>query len=857
VKGAFALVAATFACAFAAMPRQVIAAPIHGQLLGSMSESAPMSVSIVLPLRNQADLNVLLGRLYDPADPLYGHYLNPQEFVQRYGPSLDDIDAVAAFAAKHSLQVGQVSGNGTVIRLVGSVSAVEGAFGVKLNTYVDADGRQFHVPDQGPTITADIAGRVIGVLGLDNSAKPQMYHSFAPASVVDSPTALHVTGEAGGLAPADVQKIYGLTVSATSGSGQTAGVFEMDGWAPADIAKFQKEFGIKALKPTLVSVDGGNGEPQDEGGQAETTLDIDMLTTLAPDLTAIDVYATPEPTEDSSYEQQAVDIFNAMASDDKINVASVSYGISELDLAGATVTVDGEIVDCMQAENQALEQMAVQGQTVCVAAGDAGAYTDQEFFPDVPNTSDPGSQPYVLSVGGTKLFDTATETYISETSWADPDDLGRGFDGTGGGGGISSVWQIPSYQLGLSTAINTQGSTSMRNVPDVSLYGDYDNGGYGIYISFAGFAPAWYDVNGTSASSPLWASFLADVNSERNTNGLGEIGLANPAIYAAAENAATYKADFHDIADGSNNLYYDAVKGYDNSTGWGSFKGDSLLATLAPATQPVVPMSLLFNPGSAVTNTVTTGTVTLSGPAPTGGAVVKIAATGVTKSITVPAGAQGVSFSLLAGDPGTETVNAFYNGGKATGDLNVVAAFGVASVTVDPTIAPTESIVGVNIKMTAATPAGGANVKLFQGGTDLGTIPLIAGETDYSTLIFTRGSVGTEIVKATFGKSSATATIDVVFAPKVETITFAQNPLYKGQTELGTVTLKSGAPVGGAAVLILLDDEAGYARLTIPQGSTSGTFTIGPFTNGGIYKFTAYYNGREVSGKLTVEKPPV
>jgi hypothetical protein len=116
-------------------------------------------------------------------------------------------------------------------------------------------------------------------------------------------------------------------------------------------------------------------------------------------------------------------------------------------------------------------------------------------------------------------------------------------------------------------------SAGMRNVPDVSLNADPQTG-YSIY-----YRSRWYIYGGTSCASPLWAAFTARVNQYRIQRGIGPLGFANPSLYQLA-GSSRYGADFHDIADGSTNLYYSTVAGYDNATGWGSFNGASLLADL-------------------------------------------------------------------------------------------------------------------------------------------------------------------------------------------------------------------------------------------------------------------------------------
>src|SRR5271163_3355247 len=50
------------------------------QPIGTLPASASLNLVIGLPLRNQAGLNGLLRRIYDPASPSFHQYLTPQQF---------------------------------------------------------------------------------------------------------------------------------------------------------------------------------------------------------------------------------------------------------------------------------------------------------------------------------------------------------------------------------------------------------------------------------------------------------------------------------------------------------------------------------------------------------------------------------------------------------------------------------------------------------------------------------------------------------------------------------------------------------------------------------------------------------
>ena len=153
--------------------------------------------------------------------------------------------------------------------------------------------------------------------------------------------------------------------------------------------------------------------------------------------------------------------------------------------------------------------------------------------------------------------------------------------GAGSGGGISPDGiPLPSYQNGLGNSANG-GSTTLRNVPDVAMEGDFDNYACAAHVCNGDWA-------GTSFAAPRWAGFMALVNQqavEAGTAPAGGIGFINPLLYQFAQgpNASN---DFHDIVSGNNKtenqpVWFSAVTGYDLTTGWGSANGQSLIDDLA------------------------------------------------------------------------------------------------------------------------------------------------------------------------------------------------------------------------------------------------------------------------------------
>ena len=184
----------------------------------------------------------------------------------------------------------------------------------------------------------------------------------------------------------------------------------------------------------------------------------------------------------------------------------------------------------------------------------------------------------------------AGPTYSSESSW----DTSNRPDAVGGGGGISSYVALPSWQQGLATPSN-KGSATYRMVPDVSLNANPATG-YAVYYSDPTNGAGWYVYGGTSCAAPLRAAFAALVNEARLTADFSPLGFWNPTLYPLGSSTLGTGA-FHDVNNGSTNLYYPTTTGYDLATGWGSFNGQGLFNALTAASlPPAAPTSLTLTP---------------------------------------------------------------------------------------------------------------------------------------------------------------------------------------------------------------------------------------------------------------------
>ncbi len=535
--------------------------------LGRVAATNRLNLAIGLPLRDQDDLKNLIAEISNPSSPNFRHYLTPDQFTETYGPTEQDYQAVIAFAKSNGLAVTMTHQNRLLLNVSGSVTDVERVFHVTMHNYWHPkEARTFFAPDVEPSL--DLAVQVLHVDGLNNYYRPHpRYHvkRILTNEVSDASPKLGA-GPGGTYMGNDFRSAYVPGVVMT-GTGQTVGLLQFDGYTPADIAYYANKAGITNPPPlTNVLLDGFNGVPTGNGGEGEVSLDIEMVMSMAPGVAGIIVY------EDNPYNGNPNTMLNRMATDNLAKQIGCSWGWG----GGADAVADGIFL-----------QMAAQGQTFYNASGDSDA-----FYANDPMYLFPSGEPNITEVGGTTLSTAgAGGAWLSETVW-------NWGGGEGSSGGIAPDYAIPGYQQGLSMAANL-GSTSQRNIPDVAMVGD------NVYVRADGQDQ---DVGGTSCAAPLWAAFTALVNQQAALQGRPTVGFVCPAIYTIGK-SSLFATTFHDTTTGNNfspnsPAKFPAVTGYDLCTGWGSPGGQSLIDALAGATFIVITTNFLTWEGCTPTNGV-------------------------------------------------------------------------------------------------------------------------------------------------------------------------------------------------------------------------------------------------------------
>ena len=517
--------------------RDNVAAPI-----GRLPANQVMTLNVVLPLRDQAGLDLFLEDLHNPASPTYRHFLTVSEFTERFGPTQADYDAVVRLVKANGFTVIGGSRDGMNVLIKGPVSAIEAAFHVSMMRYQHpTENRVFYGPDREPTTSLSFP--LWHVSGLDNYSIPHPMlvkksdyakaHGISAEAVVSHATT--GSGPSASFLGSDMRAAY-ATGTTLTGAGQNLGLFEYLGTDLADLNTYYKNVKQTNTVPiTLLSTDGTGTSCVDSraGGRCddtEQTLDMTQALGMAPGLASLVMYVGSTDTA----------IISAMTTHNPLpTTIGCSWGWTPADPS----TLDPYF-----------KKMAAQGQNFFAASGDSSTWSKR-------NEAWPADDANVVSVGGTDLVTaSAGGAWKSETAWADS------------GGGISpDKIAIPAWQQ-ISGVINSsnKGSTTLRNGPDVAA-----NANFTFYTCADQTACLANEYGGTSFAAPMWAGFIALVNQKLASEGDKPVTFLNPMIYTS-----TYRAGFNDIVSGKSGSY-SAVSGYDLVTGWGSPK-PGLITALAP-----------------------------------------------------------------------------------------------------------------------------------------------------------------------------------------------------------------------------------------------------------------------------------
>src|SRR5438874_802557 len=519
--------------------------------LGRAPASERHRVVVSLDVRNREGLEAFLADVQDPSSPRYRQFLSQAEFDALYAPTEAQEQAVIDHLRGAGLRVSERFPNRLLVGAAGSVAALERAFGVEIHS-VERGGKRHYAALDEPSLPAEMASYVVGVIGLDDlSARHPHVGSVSPAAAPRAALGSNCCH----LSPNDVLAFYDNTAAA-SGAGQTIVIAGAYAWRDTDTTAFNSQWGLP--QPPVGSAQVCTGPSTSSGckfssqNSIEIALDVEYAHGTAPAARILNYMSASTSLADFTT------MYNRIVTDNPGHVVSTSWGACEVGVSAATQQTDDNIF----ANGNAI------GQSWFAASGDSGSRDCSNLL----GVDNPANSPHVMGVGGTTpacsggmtSSSPACAGYGSESAWS------------GSGGGVSLVFARPAFQRGCGVPAGTQ-----RLVPDVALEA---NPSPGNYVAENG---SWWVVGGTSDAAPQWAGLAAELVQQSG----GALGNPGALLYGRCGTAA-----LHDITSGSNGDYSAGV-GYDMVTGLGSFDARNLLAAVAPTSTTTTSTTTTTLPG--------------------------------------------------------------------------------------------------------------------------------------------------------------------------------------------------------------------------------------------------------------------
>eukprot|EP01138_Halocafeteria_seosinensis_P012381 gb/GECG01012651.1/.p1 GENE.gb/GECG01012651.1/~~gb/GECG01012651.1/.p1 ORF type:complete len:592 (+),score=73.71 gb/GECG01012651.1/:1-1776(+) len=554
-----------------------------------------LTFSVSLPESNLDKLDQIFKEVTDPDSPKYGQYKEPEELNRLTATPSHILKEVWNYFEQNGAKCKAFWSH---LECGATVEEVEAMFNTEVHDFQHKLSGAVALRINGKfTFPEELQGKVNFISGLTQLPVPR----YGRSRKIDVQQYTVV--------PETLTNVYNIQTSGSSRTSQAAAEFQnYPPFLPSDLKTFISKTGITSF---TIGTKIGPFNPGYAG--AESDLDVQYLGAVG-------------EGNDNWYwtEQQWMYEFSNQAlqkqRSDLPDIISMSYGWSEAQQCQIAPSSEpcsngGGSEAFVNQVNTNFQKLGATGVTLVAASGDAGAHgrSDAGCSATKCNPAFPASSPYLTAVGATMFSSVTTggnSPICNEVSCA-----------TGGtetvctskggaalitsGGGFSNYASTPDYQTNeVNTYINTQGAVPPSN--------DYNSGGRG-YPDVAALGHAYYielngqeaQVDGTSASCPVFAGVIGLLNAYRVENGRSTIGFANPLLYKIARE---HPNAFNDITTGNNyctegqccSTGFTATKGWDATTGLGTPNVANLLSALQAIDGLKAPSQKVLNLGKTL-----------------------------------------------------------------------------------------------------------------------------------------------------------------------------------------------------------------------------------------------------------------
>ncbi|KAI9436186.1 subtilisin-like protein [Lactarius indigo] len=514
---------------------------------GPAPRDAALRFRLALVQNDTEGLQTKLMDVSTPSSPQYGQWLSKEEVGAFVTPKHETVTAVNEWLAANGLKATVLSPFGDWIGFETTVSHANLLFDADFSTFVHHESGKSairtlaysipaslrdHLQLVHPTISFPAPNVVGGRPVVRSLAKNMPRRNITSAT---TPTLCDAV-----MTPECVQRLYNIPRTSASQSSNKLAVsgFLQEFANRADLRKFLEIYRTD-LSPnntfTLQTIDGGtNTQTLDQAG-LEADLDVQYTIGLASGVPTVFI-SVGDQYQDGDLEG-FLDIINFLGGKSAPpQVLTTSYGQGENTISRALCN--------------AYASLGARGVSILFSSGDGGVSgsgsQNAECTTFVPTF--PSGCPFVTSVGGTQNFNPETSAPFSS-------------------GGFSNYFDTPSYQIAAKEAYLTKlggtcagrFNTSGRGFPDVSA------AGANLQIVSSGYVTS---VEGTSCSSPIFASIVSLLNDRLIAAGKPVLGFLNPFLYSTGASA------LNDITTGGNpgcnTDGFPAMVGWDPVTGLGT-----------------------------------------------------------------------------------------------------------------------------------------------------------------------------------------------------------------------------------------------------------------------------------------------
>ncbi|KAJ7858989.1 family S53 protease [Mycena leptocephala] len=494
--------------------------------VGLAADTTTINLRIALASSDIPGLEKTLLDVSTPSSSNYGNHLSKAEvsnlvmvlnilirFIRFPGqcflaPTTEAVTAVQAWLASHDLVANVSSSAGDWLSLTVPVSKANEMLAAKYETFQHtASGKTYARTLSSPCPLKLQTTSPLSIRHLPSITPSPFRRSFLPLNPLLIPTTA-------------------ATEPKSKNSIAVAGFIDQFA-RRADLKSFLQQFRTTMDDTTTFTtqeLDGGKNSQGASQAGIEANLDIQYTIGVA---TGVPVYfvSVGDSFQDGDLEG-FLDIVNFLSDEDSVPpVMTTSYGENETDMSKALAF---KLCEAYMA-------FGARGTSVLFASGDGGVEGGQAQSCTKYQAAFPAGCPYLTAVGS--VHGTAPETASTFSS-----------------GGFSNYWGAPDYQADAVAAfLKAQGTTnkglfnaSGRGYPDIVSGGTTEG------------------VDGTSCSSPIFASVIGLLNDQLIAAGNSPLGFLNPWLYANPDM-------LNDVTTGSNPGC--GAKGFSAKAGWDPVTG--------------------------------------------------------------------------------------------------------------------------------------------------------------------------------------------------------------------------------------------------------------------------------------------